>query len=99
MKEKKIGREMLSWRTKLEKLLCLKYLGSKSLAKTVVFQTMKDEPLSFHEITSSMKRRWNGSLRVAASGVAVVFHRQSHGMEEMRFSIVIVLEVSRVMEI
>lgn len=61
----------MSWRTKLEKLLCLKYLGSKSLAKTVGFQTMNVVPVSFHEITSLVaisSTRWYVLVR---NGVGV----------------------------
>ncbi len=44
---------MLSWRTKLEKLLCLKYFGSKSRANSAGRQTMKVDPSSFQEMSSS----------------------------------------------
>lgn len=51
---------MFNCRTKLEKLLCLKYLGSKSLAKTVGSHTMKEDPSSFHETTSFMV--WSSTI-------------------------------------
>jgi hypothetical protein len=44
---------VLSWRTKLEKLLCLKYLGRRSRANSAGRHTMKADPSSFHEMTSS----------------------------------------------
>lgn len=34
--------------------MCLKYLGSKSLANSVGFQTINVDPSSFQEITSSI---------------------------------------------
>jgi hypothetical protein len=44
---------VLSWRTKLEKLLCLKYLGNRSRANSAGRHTMKADPSSFHEMMSS----------------------------------------------
>ncbi|BAT09055.1 Os09g0526650 [Oryza sativa Japonica Group] len=44
---------VLSWRTKLEKLLCLKYLGRRSRANSAGRHTTNVDPSSFHEITSS----------------------------------------------
>ncbi|ONM56652.1 hypothetical protein ZEAMMB73_Zm00001d021264 [Zea mays] len=44
---------VLSCRTKLEKLLCLKYLGRRSRANSAGRHTTNVEPSSFHEITSS----------------------------------------------
>ena len=45
---------MLSWRTKEEKLLCLKYLGRRSRANSAGRHTTKAVPESFHEMVSSV---------------------------------------------
>jgi hypothetical protein len=46
---------------KLEKFLCLKNLGNKSLVKTGGFQTMKLLLVSLHEIIASVE----GSLTIS----------------------------------
>lgn len=45
---------MLSCRTKLEKLLCLKYLGNNSCANSGVFQTTKLLPTSLQDTIASV---------------------------------------------
>lgn len=44
---------VFSWRTKLEKLLCLKFLGRISLANSIGSHTTKLSPLEPHEMTES----------------------------------------------
>lgn len=44
---------VLSCLTKLEKLLCLKYIGSRSLANSVGFHTTKLQPVGLHDTMES----------------------------------------------
>lgn len=55
---------------KLEKLLCLKYWGSKSLQNSGGFQTMKLVPASLHETTESV---------LGLSTISYVFNRNGAG--------------------
>lgn len=64
---------VLSCLTKLEKLLCLKYMGSKSLANSVGSQTTKLPPLSLQETT------W---LVEGSSTKSYVFERKGAGAFE-----------------
>ena len=57
---------MLSWRTKEEKLLCLKCLGRRSRANSAGRHTTKAVPVSFHEMVSSV---------LGSSTIAYVFVR------------------------
>mmetsp|Transcript_3248 Transcript_3248/g.7639 ORF Transcript_3248/g.7639 Transcript_3248/m.7639 type:complete len:286 (+) Transcript_3248:1260-2117(+) len=52
---------VLSWRTKLEKLLCLKFFGSRSRANSIGFHTVKLLPSSDQETISSVA----GSLTIS----------------------------------
>jgi hypothetical protein len=45
---------VLSWRTKEEKLLCLKCLGRRSRANSAGRHTTKAVPVSFQEMVSSV---------------------------------------------
>ncbi|KAF5766283.1 hypothetical protein HanXRQr2_Chr15g0713571 [Helianthus annuus] len=69
---------VLSWRTKLEKLLCLNEFGNKSLAKSAVFQTIKLVPISFHEITSSVSGSSTNKYVLLKKGAGadrlIIFH-------------------------